>query len=472
MTLDRTSGHTFSHARADFPGGFTFGAATAAFQIEGGAEHRGPSHWDDLCATPGTIRNGHDGLVACDHYHRWEEDLDLLAGAGFDAYRFSISWPRVLPTGGGEASEGGIAFYDRLVDGMLERGLRPHATLYHWDLPSALADAGGWRSRDTAERFADYAALVARRLGDRLRSVATLNEPYCAAWLGHFVGVHAPGLRDVRAAARAMHHLLLAHGLGVRAMRAEGARNLGIVTNHNLIEPVSDAAGNARQEDRREEDRRAAVREDAIQNRWFWEGLHRARYPDEALAGLRPHMPAGFESDMATVAEPIDWHGINYYRRDRIAAAGGRWPATREEPAAERGAETTGLGWEVHPEGLTAVLERVASYTGELPLYVTENGAAYPDPELANGGADGGADDGIVDDAPRVSFYDRHLAAAREAIARGVPLRGYFAWSLLDNFEWAEGYGERFGLCHVDYDTQRRTPKASYHAFRAMLAGG
>ena len=445
----------FPYTRADFPNGFTFGAATAAFQIEGGQEPgtgRGPSIWDDWCATPGNIAGDDDGRVACDHYHRFETDLDLLARAGFDAYRFSLSWPRILPEGTGEANETGLDFYDRLIDAALERGLKPFATLYHWDLPSTLQDMGGWRNRATAERFADYSVLVAKRFGDRLDAIATLNEPYCAGWLGHFVGAHAPGVRDVRASARAMHHLLLAHGLAIQAMRGEGASNLGIVTNHGVIEPVSD----------RNEDIAAAKREDAIQNRWFWEGLHRSRYPDEALEGLGAHMPHGWQNDMNTVATSLDWHGINYYRRDRIRATDGLWPALSEEPPAERDVEVTGLGWEVYPEGLTQVLERTASYTGDLPLFVTENGAAYPDPDPENG---------TVDDGPRVSFYDRHLAACRKAVERGVPLRGYFAWSLLDNFEWAEGYKERFGLVRVDYETLERTPKTSFAAFKAMLNG-
>ena len=447
---------TFRLARADFPSGFLFGAATAAFQIEGGADARGPSHWDDLCATPGPVKHGHDGLVACDHYHRWEEDLDLLARAGFDAYRFSIAWPRVLPEGEGEASERGLGFYDRLVDGMLERGLKPFATLYHWDLPSALADRGGWRNRDTAERFADYAALIARRLGDRLHATATLNEPWCAAFLSHFLGVHAPAIRDVRATARAMHHLPLAHGLAVRAMRAEGLGNLGVVTNHEVCEGATDSAADAA----------AARRWDGIINRWFLQGFHRGAYPDDVLEGFAGHMPDGFEGDMATVAEPLDWHGVNYYTRNRFAhVPDTRWPALRMVPAGEidGGAEVTGLGWEVYPQGLTEVLERVASVAGALPIYVTENGAAYPDPEPSGG---------TVEDGPRVSFYDRHLLAAQDAVARGVPLKGYFAWSLLDNFEWAEGYGERFGIVRVNYDTQERTPKASYRAFQAMLSAG
>ena len=446
---------SFTHTRADFPDGFTFGAATAAFQIEGGAAHRGRSHWDDFCATPGNVRGGDDGLVACDHYHRWEDDLDLLADGGFDAYRFSLSWPRILPEGEGETNEAGLDFYDRLIDGMLARGLRPFATLYHWDLPSALADRGGWRARDTAERFADYAALVARRYGDRLHSIATLNEPWCAGFLSHFLGVHAPGLRDVRAAARAMHHLPLAHGLAIRAMRAEGAANLGIVTNHEVCIGASDKA----------EDAAAARRWDSIINRWFLEGILRGAYPADVLEGFAGHMPDGFGDDMAIVSAPTDWHGVNYYTRNRFAHVEGMaWPSLRmvelDAPQGGQPGETTDMGWEVHPEGLTAVLEMVASHAGERPIFVTENGAAYDDPAPTNG---------ALDDGPRVAYYRHHLAAAREAIARGVKLHGYFGWSVLDNFEWAEGYAKRFGMVHVDYDTQERTPKASYRAFQAML---
>ena len=446
---------TFSLTRADFPAGFTFGAATAAFQIEGGAEQRGASHWDDFCATPGNVQGGDDGLVACDHYNAWEGDLDLLADAGFDAYRFSFSWPRLLPDGAGATNDAGLDFYDRLIDGMLARGLKPFATLYHWDLPSALADRGGWRSRDTAERFADYAALVARRFGDRLHAVATLNEPWCAAFLGHFVGMHAPGLRDVRATARAMHHLPLAHGLAVRAMRAEGATNLGLVTNHEVCEPASES----------EKDAAAAHRWDGIINRWFLEGPLAGAYPADVLEGFAGHMPAGFEDDMAIVSERTDWHGVNYYTRNRFAHVPGmRWPALRlVEPDGPRGGspgQTTAMGWEVHPQGLTAVLERVARHAGDRPVFVTENGAAFDDPEPT---------DGALDDAPRVAYYEHHLAAAREAVRHGVNLKGYFGWSLLDNFEWAEGYSQRFGMVHVDYATQARTPKASFEAFRAML---
>ena len=440
--------------RGDFPGDFTFGAATAAFQIEGGQGSetgRGPSIWDDFSATPGNVLDDHDGRTACDHYGRWESDLDLLRGGGFDAYRFSISWPRVQPDGAGAVNAAGLDFYERLVDGMLERGLRPFATLYHWDLPSVLEDRGGWRSREVPERFADYAAIVARRLGDRLHSTATLNEPWCTAWLSHMIGRHAPGVRDIRAAARAMHHVGVAHGLGVRAMRAEGLGNLGIVTNHEAVVPF----------DGTPEASEAARTWDGILNRWFWEGLHRGQYPADILERLAPHMPDGFEGDMAIVGTPTDWHGVNYYTRSHWLPdpATTLWPAIRQVDA---DGPKTALGWEVHPDGLREVLERTAGYTGGLPLYVTENGAAFNDPAPGNG---------RVEDPDRVAYFAGHLRAARDAIDRGVPLRGYFAWSLLDNFEWAEGYNGRFGICHVDFATLKRTPKASYHAFRHMLGG-
>ena len=443
---------TFSFTRSGFPDDFTFGTATAAFQIEGGQgpeTGRGPSIWDDFCATPGNVKGGHDGTVACDHYNRWESDLDLLKEGGFGAYRFSFAWPRIQPAGSGALNETGLDFYDRLIDGMLERGLKPFGTLYHWDLPSPLQDRGGWRSREVCERFADYAAIVAKRYGDRLHAIATLNEPWCTSFLSHFLGIHAPGVKDVRATAHSMHHTLLAHGMGVQAMRAEGASNLGIVTNHDVNRAPSG----------KPEDEAAARRWDGIINRWFLEGLHRGQYPSDVVEeGFAGHMPEGYEDDMATVSTPIDWHGVNYYTRVNLKAVpGARWPAMMpDEPEVER----TGLGWEVYPEGLMEVLERVHAHAGGIPIFVTENGAAYDDPE---------PQDGRVKDDHRVSYYERHLRACLAAIERGVPLKGYFAWSLMDNFEWAEGYGERFGIVRVNYDTQERTPKDSFRAFQALL---
>ena len=437
-------------SRFDFPEGFLFGAATAAHQIEGTRFGTcGPSHWDSFAATPGNVVRAEDGSTACDHYNRWPEDLDLMAAAGFDAYRFSTSWPRVMPDGVKIAPEG-IDFYDRLVDGMLARGLKPFQTLYHWDLPSALADRGGWANRDTCHRFADYAEAITRRLGDRVASIATINEPWCVAWLSHFIGAHAPGLRDIRAAARAMHHILLAHGLGIGRLREMGAKApLGIVLNFDHAMPASDAP----------QDMAAAARQDAIFNRWFIEAITRRTYPAEAMEGLAPHMPEGWEEDMATIGQPLDWLGVNYYTRHIHAhAPGTAWPSTREVPGP---LPKTQMGWEIYPEGLKGFLLRLArDHVGELPLFVTENGMANADL----------VEDHAVTDRIREDFLFSHLAATREAIAAGANVRGFFYWSLLDNYEWAEGYDKRFGLVHVDFASLKRTPKSSYHALARAIA--
>lgn len=440
---------TLSIARSDFPDGFLFGAATAAYQIEGSRfGGAGASHWDTFAATPGNVVRAEDGATACDHYHRWEGDLDLMQAAGFDAYRFSTSWSRVLPEGRGTANAEGLDFYDRLVDGVLARGMHPFLTLYHWDLPSALAMQGGWANRDVAGWFADYAQVVHDRIGDRVASIATINEPWCVAWLSHFIGAHAPGLRDIRAAAHAMHHVLLAHGTAVEALRARGADNLGIVLNFETATPANDSA----------EDKAAAARGDAIYNRWFIEAIAGQGYPAEAMEGLAPHMPKGWEDDMARIATPIDWLGVNYYTRATYAAdPGAPWPASK---MVEGPLPKTAMNWEIRPEGLHEFLLRLARGPAKgLPIYVTENGMAG-DEVLA---------DGQVPDPVRMGYIDGHLKAAQRAIADGVDLRGFFYWSLLDNYEWAFGYDKRFGLVHVDYDTQVRTPKASYHALKAAL---
>ncbi len=432
--------------RATFPEGFVFGAATAAYQIEGsGFGGCGPSHWDTFAATPGNVKRAEGGAVACDHYHRWPEDLDLVRAAGFDAYRFSANWARVMPDGVVVNPEG-LDFYDRLVDGMGARGIRPFLTLYHWDLPSALADRGGWMNRDTCLRFADYAETLLGRIGDRVETVATINEPWCVAWLSHFLGAHAPGLRDIRAAARAMHHILLAHGMAMTRMRGMGQKNLGIVLNFDHAAAASDDVL----------DRKAAATQDAIFNRWFTEAIFRRSYPAEALEGLAPHLPQGWQEDMAEIGQPIDWLGINYYTRHIYAHdASQPWPHARDVPGP---LPKTQMGWEIYPEGLEGFLTRIeAEYTKGLPLYVTENGMAHDD--VAG-----------QPDPARESFIADHFAAAQRAIAKGVSLRGFFYWSLLDNYEWAEGYQKRFGLVHVDYETLARTPKASYHALSRALA--
>lgn len=436
-------------SRFDFPDGFLFGAATAAYQIEGTRFGGcGPCHWDSFAATPGNVIRAEDGGTACDHYHRWEADLDLLRAANMDAYRFSTSWARVMPDGR-SVNPAGLDFYDRLVDGMLARGLRPFQTLYHWEMPSALADLGGWTNRDVALRFADFAETVTQRLGDRVAAIATINEPWCVAWLSHFMGIHAPGLRDIRAAARAMHHVLLAHGAAVERLRGMGQANLGIVLNFDHAEPASD----------RIEDKKAAALWDGIFNRWFIEAITHGSYPENVLEGLGPHMPDRWQDDMALIGQPIDWLGVNYYTRHLHAHAPGTpWPSLRDVPGP---LPRTQMGWEIYPEGLHGFLTRLArDYVGDLPIHVTENGMANAD-TLA---------DGAVEDAVRTDFLFRHLDATRRAIADGANVQGFFYWSLLDNYEWAEGYEKRFGLVHVDFDTQVRTPKASYRAYARALA--
>jgi beta-glucosidase len=434
--------------RAQFPAGFVFGAATAAYQIEGsGAGGAGPSHWDTFAATPGNVRGGEDGRLACDHLHRWEADLDMVRALNADAYRFSTSWARVMPDGVNVNPEG-LDFYDRLVDGMLARGLQPWHTLYHWDLPAALADRGGWVNRDTCQRFADYVAVISGRLGDRVAATATINEPWCVAWLSHFIGAHAPGLRDIRAAARAMHHILLAHGLGMQVLRGLGRRNAGIVLNFTDMLPASDS----------DADRAAAALEDGIFNRWFVDALAGDGYPADVLAGLGPHMPVGWQDDMALIAGPVDWLGVNYYTRMNVAHdPARRWPSTAMVAGH---LPQTQMGWEIWPEGLTRLLTWAAGRLPGVPIHVTENGMAWPD-EVR---------DGAVHDPDRTDYLARHLGAVQAAIAQGADVRGYFYWSLMDNYEWSEGYAKRFGLVHVDYATLARTPKESYHAFARALA--
>lgn len=437
--------------RSDFPEGFVFGVATSAYQIEGhGQGGAGQTHWDTFAATPGNVVRAENGARACDHLNRWPEDLDLIRDGGFDAYRFSISWARVLPEGRGQVNTQGLDFYDRLVDGMLERGVKPALTLYHWELPVALADLGGWRNRDIGNWFADYTEIIARRLGDRLWSVAPINEPWCVAWLSHFMGLHAPGLRDIRAAARAMHHVLYAHGRAIQVLRGEGVKNLGAVCNLEYPHPASDSP----------EDAIAARRYDAIYNRFFVSGIFKGAYPAEVLEGLEPHLPQGWQDDFDVIGQKLDWLGLNYYTCKRVAAVKEAWPSYAE-PAGPL--PKTEMGWEIYPEGLGHFLRTIAKdYTGDLPLYVTENGMAAPDRLLPLG---------QITDDDRIDYLDRHLRVCGQVIAEGVPLKGYFTWSLLDNYEWSLGYDKRFGLVHVDFDTLTRTPKESWHQLRAALAG-
>ncbi|MGV9805900.1 GH1 family beta-glucosidase [Micromonospora chersina] len=446
-----------------FPEGFVWGAATAAYQIEGAVaeDGRAPSIWDTFSRTPGKVFQGHTGDVACDHYHRYAEDVALMAGLGLRAYRFSVAWPRIRPDGTGPVNPRGLDFYDRLVDSLLDRGIDPIVTLYHWDLPQALEDRGGWTERETAEHFADYALAVHQRLGDRVRTWTTLNEPWCSAYLGYGNGVHAPGLQDAGAAFRAVHHLLLGHGLAARALRAAGAEVVGITLNLADVQPAdADSAADA-----------AAVRlVDGLQNRIFLDPLTGAGYPDDVLAHVGRIVEPDFvrDGDEKVIAAPLDLLGLNYYAPTYVAGrAGGA--GSSAYPGTEGGVEflppvgpLTDMGWMIEPAGLTRLLERVAADYPGLPLIITENGGAFPDRNTEG--------TGWVADSDRVAYLDGHLRAVHEAIARGVDLRGYLVWSLLDNFEWAEGYRKRFGIVHVDYLTQRRTPKESARWYQEVIS--
>lgn len=431
--------------RSDFPNEFQFAAATSAYQIEGhqfgGA---GKTHWDTFAATPGNVVRAENGDRACDHYHRLDADLDLIAALGLDAYRFSTSWARVLPEGRGTPNPEGLDFYDCLVDGLLARGINPLATLYHWELPVALADLGGWRNPDISNWFADFTEVIMGRIGDRVYATAPINEPWCVGWLSHFMGHHAPGLRDIRATAHAMHHVLNSHGRAIQVMRGLGMKNLGAVCNFEYAHAASDSV----------EDQRATQTYDAIYNRFFLGGLFKGAYPDEVMAGLEPHMPKGWAQDFDLIGQPLDWLGVNYYTCKRIAAAPGPWPALEE---VEGPLPKTQMEWEIYPDGLYQVLTWIhRNYTDGLPIWVTESGMANPDsPDLP--------------DTARITYLDAHVAAAKRAMDEGVPLKGYTFWSLMDNYEWSLGYEKRFGLVHVDFDTLKRTPKASYHALATAL---
>lgn len=444
---------------ARFPPEFLWGAATSAYQIEGSVRDggRGVSIWDRFTHTPGRIRGGDTGDVACDHYRRLDEDLDLIATLGLKAYRFSIAWPRVQPEGLGAANPEGLRFYHRLVEGLLERGVVPVATLYHWDLPQALQDRGGWADRDTASRFADYAEVVAGALGDVVPIWITHNEPWVAAFLGYGTGVHAPGVRDMATAFRAAHHLLLSHGLGLDAIRsiAPSSSQVAIALNLYRVDGRSDEP----------EDQEAAVRMDGWQNRWFLDPLLTGSYPHDMLAWHegRWGAPAWLrDGDLAIISRPLDLLGVNFYSRHLVEAGGPDDPL--EIRAAAPRLPTTAMGWEIVPDALSDLLVRLRREYGELPVCVTENGAAYDDPP-----PDGA---GRVADPERVDYLRRHVEAVAQAKDAGVDVRGYFVWSLMDNFEWEKGFSKRFGLIHVDFETQRRTLKDSASWYRELIATG
>ncbi|OWQ86984.1 beta-glucosidase [Roseateles aquatilis] len=431
---------------ADFPADFVWGVATSAFQIEGAADAdgKGPSIWDSFCRQPGVIADGSDGDVACGHYDRLEQDLDMIRDLGVDAYRFSVSWPRVRPTGDGDWNEPGLVFYERLVDGLIARGIKPYLTLNHWDLPQALQDVGGWGNRATVERFVEYAVGIAKRLGGKVASIATHNEPWVMAQLGHETGVFAPGIKDRRIAAQVSHHLLVSHGLAVTAMRALGVTApLGIVLNLAPMVPATDSAA----------DRAKARLEDGKLRRWYMDPLFKGGYPRDVLDDLGHAAPYVEAGDMALIQVPIDFVGVNYYSRGMISADGS-WDAKAG------GLELTDMGWEVYPQGLTDLLVGLHRDYAVKRLYVTENGGAFKDPIGA---------DGRVHDEDRTRYLDTHIAAVGEALRQGAPMGGYMVWSLMDNFEWASGYEKRFGIVHVDYATLARTPKDSAVAYRDFV---
>jgi beta-glucosidase len=436
-----------------FPTSFLWGASTSAYQIEGSplADGAGPSIWQRFAHSPGRTTNGDTGDVACDHYHRFRDDVTLMSELGLQAYRFSISWSRIFPQGTGAVNPRGLDFYEQLVDALLAANIKPNATLYHWDLPAALDDRGGWLNRDSADWFGEYAAAVYRRLGDRVPMWATLNEPWVVTDGGYLHGALAPGHRNMFEAPIASHNLLRAHGRGVQAFRAEArAGQIGFVVNLEPKEPATTSR----------EDARAAQRGDAYMNRQYLDPVFKGSYPEEMAEIFGEAWPEFPADDFTLIGQPIDFLGINYYTRGVV----------RHDPTAPPVCVTyvrqpehaySETGWEVHPPSLTRTLLWVTERYGRMPLYITENGAAFYDAPHAI--------DGRVDDPLRVWYYREHLKAARDAIAQGADLRGYFAWSLLDNYEWSLGYSKRFGLVHVNYQSQARTPKASAHYYRDVI---
>ncbi|ACY97307.1 MULTISPECIES: GH1 family beta-glucosidase [Thermomonospora] len=460
------------HTAEPFPQDFRWGVATSAYQIEGATaeDGRGRSIWDTFCDTPGAVLGGDTAAEAVDHYHRYREDVALMAELGVNAYRFSLSWPRIQPTGTGPAEQRGLDFYRRLVDALLEAGIEPWVTLYHWDLPQALEDRGGWPERDTALRFAEFAALAHQALGDRVKNWLTINEPWCAAYLGYASGEHAPGRREPAAALEAAHHLLLGHGLALEAMRGQrGDTRIGPAVNLYAVSPAGDAP----------EDIDAARRIDGLQNRFFLDALLLGRYPEDLLADLAPFdfERCVHDGDLKTIAGRNDLLGINYYTRHTVSGRPGEasqaasspfssvspWVGSEHVRFLGRGRPVTGMGWEIDPEGLREVLDQVHRGYPPVPIYITENGAGYEDAP---------GPDGTVQDTERIAYLEAHLRVCRQAIADGIPLKGYFTWSLMDNFEWAWGYSRRFGLVYVDYATQRRLPKASAAWYSRVIRRG
>ncbi len=438
-----------------FPATFLWGAATSSYQIEGAIHEdgRGLSTWDVFAATPGKTYHGETGEVAIDHYHRMSQDTEIMAQLGLGAYRFSLAWPRILPDGRGSINTCGLDFYDRLVDALLAKGIRPIATLYHWDLPIALHNAGGWLNRDTAYAFADYAEIVARHFGDRIGTWITHNEPWCSAYLGYGTGKHAPGIQDMQSAATAGHHLLLSHGLAVPIIRAhaKAGAQVGIALNFTPVYPADDTP----------ETVRAVAKADTFNNRWFVEPLYKnGIYPEHLFENMGVKPPPIHAGDAAIIATPIDFLGVNNYSRMLVRGDATK-PDGIEYIAPVPGSTYTEMDWEVYPQGLGDLLTRLHKEYGVASLLITENGAAFDD----NIG-----DDEKVNDPQRIVYLREHIRSVGRVLAQGVPVQGYLVWSLFDNYEWSEGYSKRFGIVYVDYPTQKRIIKESGHWYASLIA--
>jgi beta-glucosidase len=432
-----------------FPSDFVWGAASASYQVEGAADEdgRGESIWDRFAATPGKVRNGENGAIACDFYHRYPDDIAMMRELGIDAFRFSIAWPRILPDGRGSVNSRGLDFYERLVDALLEAGIKPYATLYHWDLPQTLEDAGGWPARETVDAFVEYVQAVVSRLGDRPVQWITLNEPWVSAWVGYGWGHHAPGRTSERDALAAAHHLLLAHGRAIEVLRdGASAAKLGITLNLGHVYPES------------EDDTDAARHVDGFNNRWFLDPIFRGEYPADMLEHFADSLPEIRDGDLREIAAPLDFLGVNNYSRNVIRAdRNGGSPIHVRDPQSQY----TDMDWEVYPDGLEDLLVRLRNDYAPPAIYITENGAAFPDVR---------GHDGRVHDPERLGYIEGHVDAVGRAVEAGVPVRGYFVWTLLDNYEWAWGYWKRFGIVYVDFPTQERVPKDSFYWYRDFIA--
>ena len=434
---------------SSFPEDFTFGCATSSYQIEGTKFGGcGVSHWDTFARENGRVVNNENGEVACNHYNLFDDDLKLLAATGFDAYRFSLSWTRLLPESCDNINPEAISFYDRLIDTMLDLGLRPFATLYHWDLPIRHAEAGGWCNRDITHYFADYCEVVMKHFGDRLESIAPINEPWCVSFLSHYWGHHAPGMRDLTATAASMHYVQLAHGMAINRLRELGHKNLGCVLNKEFSVPIDDSKTAID----------AAKLFDGIYNRWFEDSIFKGEYPSDVLAIFNQVMPQNYQDDLSIISTPLDWVGVNYYTRSVIE------PDASEPNIGFRCTQgslpKTDMNWEIEPQGLKFFIRRLANeYCPNVPIYITENGMANRDNIIS----------GEIIDTNRIEYFESHLSQVLDLLSENINVKGYFAWSFLDNFEWAFGYSKRFGLVHVDYETQTRTPKSSYYEWQKGL---